>query len=64
MPHQASTKNRSRRTTFNKPIEDWLAFFCFTMFTDRDGKYQLYALAESALDPLARLVPTSETSSR
>jgi len=39
---------------FNKPIEDWLAFFCFAMFTDRDGKYQLGALAESGFDPLAR----------
>ena len=39
---------------FNWPIEDWLAFFCFAMFTDRDGKYQLGALAESAFDPLAR----------
>jgi benzoyl-CoA 2,3-dioxygenase component B len=41
-------------TTFNEPIEDWLSFFCFTYFTDRDGKYQLKSLAESALDPLAR----------
>ena len=40
--------------TFNKPIEDWLSFFCFTMFTDRDGKYQLASLAESGFDPLAR----------
>src|SRR5215212_2368056 len=32
---------------FNKPCDDWLNFFCFTMFTDRDGKYQLSALAES-----------------
>lgn len=39
---------------FNKPIADWLSFFCFTTFTDRDGKYQLGALAESAFDPLAR----------
>jgi benzoyl-CoA 2,3-dioxygenase component B len=39
---------------FNYPITDWLHFFCFTMFTDRDGKYQLGALAESAFDPLAR----------
>jgi benzoyl-CoA 2,3-dioxygenase component B len=39
---------------FNEPIEDWLSFFCFTMFTDRDGKYQLAALAESGFDPLAR----------
>ena len=39
---------------FNAPIVNWLDFFCFAMFTDRDGKYQLAALAESAFDPLAR----------
>jgi len=39
---------------FNEPIADWLSFFMFTMFTDRDGKYQLAALAESGFDPLAR----------
>ena len=39
---------------FNQPIENWLDFFMFTMFTDRDGKYQLCALAESGFDPLAR----------
>jgi len=41
-------------TTFNEPIEDWLSFFMFTMFTDRDGKYQLLALAESGFDALSR----------
>ncbi|MCE9595738.1 MAG: benzoyl-CoA 2,3-epoxidase subunit BoxB [Planctomycetes bacterium] len=40
--------------TFNEPCSDWLSFFCFTMFTDRDGKFQLLALAESGFDPLAR----------
>ena len=40
--------------TFNEPIDNWLSFFMFTMFTDRDGKYQLLSLAESAFDPLAR----------
>ena len=39
---------------FNEPCEHWLSFFCFTYFTDRDGKYQLLALAESGFDPLAR----------
>jgi benzoyl-CoA 2,3-dioxygenase component B len=39
---------------FNQPCDDWLNFFCFTMFTDRDGKYQLSALAESGFEPLAR----------
>src|SRR5262249_36015090 len=41
-------------TTFNEPIRDWLSFYMFTYFTDRDGKYQLKALAESGFDPLAR----------
>jgi hypothetical protein len=40
--------------TFNQPVEDWLDFFMFTMFTDRDGKFQLLSLAESAFEPLAR----------
>ena len=40
--------------TFNEPIDDWLSFFCFTFFTDRDGKFQLMSLAESGFDPLAR----------
>jgi benzoyl-CoA 2,3-dioxygenase component B len=39
---------------FNQPVDNWLDFFMFTMFTDRDGKYQLLALAESGFDPLAR----------
>ena len=39
---------------FNEATPDWLAFFMFTYFTDRDGKFQLCALAESAFDPLAR----------
>jgi benzoyl-CoA 2,3-dioxygenase component B len=40
--------------TFNEPCPEWLSFFMFTYFTDRDGKYQLLALAESAFDPLSR----------
>jgi benzoyl-CoA 2,3-dioxygenase component B len=39
---------------FNQPCEDWLTFYCFTCFTDRDGKYQLGSLAESGFDPLSR----------
>jgi benzoyl-CoA 2,3-dioxygenase component B len=39
---------------FNEPTPDWLAFFMFTFFTDRDGKFQLCSLAESGFDPLAR----------
>src|SRR5512140_1648089 len=39
---------------FNEPCTDWLSFFMFTFFTDRDGKFQLLSLAESAFDPLSR----------
>ncbi len=39
---------------FNEETPDWLSFFMFTYFTDRDGKYQLGALKESAFDPLSR----------
>ena len=39
---------------FNERTPDWLAFFMFTYFTDRDGKFQLSALTESGFDPLAR----------
>jgi benzoyl-CoA 2,3-dioxygenase component B len=39
---------------FNEETRHWLAFFMFTFFTDRDGKFQLASLAESAFDPLSR----------
>ena len=39
---------------FNEKTPDWLSFYMFTYFTDRDGKFQLCALAESGFDPLAR----------
>ena len=39
---------------FNAPVTNWLDFYMFTFFTDRDGKFQLLALAESGFDPLAR----------
>ncbi len=39
---------------FNEATPDWLSFFMFTFITDRDGKYQLAALAESGFDPLSR----------
>src|ERR1700760_34593 len=39
---------------FNEETTDWLSFFMFTYFTDRDGKYQLGTLKESGFDPLGR----------
>jgi benzoyl-CoA 2,3-dioxygenase component B len=39
---------------FNEKTPDWLSFFMFTCFTDRDGKFQLESLAQSGFDPLSR----------
>jgi benzoyl-CoA 2,3-dioxygenase component B len=39
---------------FNERTPDWLAYFMFAHFTDRDGKFQLGSLAESGFEPLAR----------
>jgi len=52
--HSGDADNPRILNTFNEPISDWLSFYMFTYFTDRDGKYQLKCLAESGFDPLAR----------
>ena len=39
---------------FNEETPDWLSFYMFTFFTDRDGKMQLESLAQSGFDPLSR----------
>ena len=52
--HSGDVDNPRILGTFNEPIDDWLSFYMFAYFTDRDGKYQLKSLAESGFDPLAR----------
>jgi len=52
--HSGDADNPRILQTFNEPISDWLSFFMFTFFTDRDGKFQLKSFAESSFDPLAR----------
>lgn len=52
--HSGKEDNPRILETFNEPVSEWLSFFMFTYFTDRDGKYQLKCLAESSFDPLAR----------
>ena len=47
-------RRRRGRRRFNERTPDWLSFFMFTSFTDRDGKMQLEALAQSGFDPLSR----------
>src|SRR4051794_38646207 len=52
--HSGDIDNPRILGAFNEPTPDWLSFFFFTYFTDRDGKYQLASLKESAFDPLSR----------
>jgi benzoyl-CoA 2,3-dioxygenase component B len=52
--HAGDPDNPRILGAFNEPTPDWLSFFLFTYFTDRDGKFQLASLRESAFDPLSR----------
>lgn len=42
--------------SFNAPVNNWLDFFTYTEFVDRDGKYQLTMLSHSGFAPLAESV--------
>ncbi len=52
--HSGDPDNPRILGAFNEPTPDWLSFFFFTYFTDRDGKFQLASLRESGFDPLSR----------
>jgi benzoyl-CoA 2,3-epoxidase subunit B len=52
--HSGDADNPRILGAFNEATPDWLSFFFFTYFTDRDGKFQLASLRESAFDPLSR----------
>ncbi|MGQ0615792.1 MAG: benzoyl-CoA 2,3-epoxidase subunit BoxB [Acidimicrobiia bacterium] len=52
--HSGDVDNPRILGAFNEPTPDWLSFFLFTYFTDRDGKFQLASLRESGFDPLSR----------
>src|SRR5918997_4706649 len=52
--HSGSVDRPRILETFNTDTSDWLSLFMFAYFTDRDGKFQLSALRESAFDPLSR----------
>lgn len=40
--------------SFNEDVDNWIDFFTFTQFIDRDGKFQLRMLSRSGFAPLAR----------
>ena len=39
---------------FNEIVENWLDFYTYTQFVDRDGKFQLTMLSYSGFQPLAQ----------
>jgi benzoyl-CoA 2,3-dioxygenase component B len=39
---------------FNQDVQNWLDFFTYTDFVDRDGKFQLTMLSYSGFEPLAK----------
>lgn len=49
-----ATENTRLLGSFNEPVSNWLDFFVYTSFIDRDGKYQLNMLSRSAFAPLGR----------
>ena len=42
---------------FNEIVRNWLDFFTYTQFVDRDGKFQLTMLSHSGFLPLAQSMP-------
>jgi benzoyl-CoA 2,3-dioxygenase component B len=53
LERRASTNSRLL-DSFNQPVRNWLDFFTYTSFIDRDGKYQLNMLSRTAFAPLGR----------
>jgi benzoyl-CoA 2,3-dioxygenase component B len=54
MLERRAFKNERLLGSFNVPVENWLDFFTYTQFVDRDGKFQLVMLSHSGFAPLAR----------
>ncbi|HEY3175520.1 MAG TPA: Phenylacetic acid catabolic protein [Candidatus Polarisedimenticolia bacterium] len=48
-----SYKNTRLLNSFNVDVDNWLDFFVYTEFIDRDGKFQLRMLSHSGFAPLA-----------
>jgi len=54
MLERRAFENKRLLGTFNVDIDNWLDFFVYTDFVDRDGKFQLQMLKYSAFAPLGR----------
>jgi benzoyl-CoA 2,3-dioxygenase component B len=49
-----ATEGKRLLGSFNERVDNWLDFFTYTQFIDRDGKFQLQMLSTSSFEPLAR----------
>jgi benzoyl-CoA 2,3-epoxidase subunit B len=54
MLERRAFENRRLLGAFNVDVDNWLDFFTYTDFVDRDGKFQLQMLKYSAFAPLGR----------
>src|ERR1700693_4513755 len=54
MLERRSWQNSRLLGSFNVDVDNWVDFFTYTEFVDRDGKFQLNMLSTSAFAPLAR----------
>jgi benzoyl-CoA 2,3-epoxidase subunit B len=54
MLERRAFENKRLLGTFNVDVDNWLDFFVYTDFVDRDGKFQLQMLKYSSFAPLGR----------
>ena len=54
MLERRAFENQRLLGTFNVDVDNWLDFFTYTDFVDRDGKFQLQMLKYSSFAPLGR----------
>jgi benzoyl-CoA 2,3-dioxygenase component B len=54
MLERRAFENKRLLNAFNENVDNWMDFFAYTDFVDRDGKFQLQMLKYSAFAPLGR----------
>ncbi|MGZ4815462.1 MAG: Phenylacetic acid catabolic protein [Terriglobales bacterium] len=54
MLERRAFENKRLLGAFNVDVDNWMDFFTYTDFVDRDGKFQLQMLKHSAFAPLGR----------
>ena len=54
MLERRAFENKRLLGAFNVDVDNWMDFFTYTDFVDRDGKFQLQMLKDSAFAPLGR----------